>query len=61
MLIRDVLSCATPDEVTLSTGGVATMSNEDRQVHLPELSAYEFLKEAFARYREVTRLRLRGL
>jgi len=34
-------------------GGAATVSKEDRQVHLPELSAYELLKEALSRYREV--------
>jgi hypothetical protein len=34
-------------------GGAATVSKEDRQVHLPELSAYALLKEALTRYREV--------
>jgi hypothetical protein len=34
-------------------GGAATVSKEDRQVHLPELSAYRLLKDALSRYREV--------
>ncbi len=34
-------------------GGSATVSKEDRQVHLPEQTAYQLLKEALTRYREV--------
>lgn len=34
-------------------GGSATVSKEDRQVHLAEETAYQLLKEALTRYREV--------
>jgi hypothetical protein len=34
-------------------GGTAAVSKEDRQPHLPEQRAYELMKDALARYREV--------
>lgn len=34
-------------------GGTATVSQEDLQPHLPEERAYELMKDALARYREV--------
>lgn len=34
-------------------GGSATVSKEDRQVHLPEETSYQLLKDALTRYREV--------
>lgn len=36
-------------------GGLATISKDDRQVHLPEVNAYELLRNALVRYYETHR------